>query len=107
MWSEDELDDRDWNNFTFTVFIVFCVSVAIIFCWSFIYDQNQSWQPINCVNETKTDYVFYCNNCGADSHGNVDLCIEYSQCFKHEIQVPTGRQICSQKMLVKNKTSVI
>jgi len=77
---------------------------------------NQIWQPINCVNETTGVLKIHCSYFNSydfienEFVSNIPCdAIYYIQhgCISNCVQISTGRQICPQKMLVRNETSVI
>jgi len=115
MWSEDEIEGKVIVGGILFMFFIF---VIILFLRSI---SNETWQPINCVNETKSNMFMRFNYNGTtfEEFINEDCQGVYASDYWKYVdkineqfefickQVPTGRQICSQKMLVKNETSVI
>ena len=78
MWSEEEIE----NEVTVSMFagIILSVSLTIIILMFFytLYVPKGEWQPINCVNETKTEtrYVMGCDWHNDNSSGfNISYCL--------------------------------
>lgn len=109
MWSKEELERDKFDTFISAVVISVFLSIAFVYFLGF--QNGGTWQPYNCVNETRIDLV-ECNVKDCDSHSIIQAICEgespHANChFFVAINVSTGRQICPDKALIKHETTIL